>query len=163
MALQSTVALATITLQAAATEITFSEIPNGYRDLIAVTSAIPNTSVVSGAVRVNGDTGSNYVMSGIRGNGSGGAAYTTSTVNGWFDYAGDSVAGSNTVCTLQFIDYGSTTKYKTFLARQSNAADVVEVMMQRWNSFNPITSLTFYWTSGGFAAGSTISLYGRIA
>lgn len=163
MALQSTTALATITLQTAATEITFSSIPNTYRDLVAVVSGIPNANVASGAIRINGDTGSNYLMVGMRGNGSNAASYTTSTVSGWFDYAGDSVANSTTLCSINFLDYAATDKHKAFIARQSNAADTVEAMAQRWASTSAITSLTFYWTTGGFAAGSTISLYGRIA
>lgn len=163
MALQTTTALASVTLQSASPSVTFSGIPSTYRDLVVVVSAACDTGTVSGAVRINGDTGSNYPMVGMRGNGSGTASYTTSTVNGWFDYAGDTLVNTFSFCTLTFLDYAQTDKHKTFLARQSNAGDTVEAMSQRWASTSAITSLTFYWTSGNITAGSTFSLYGVIA
>jgi hypothetical protein len=163
MALQSTTALASVTLQAAASEVVFSGIPNTYRDLIVVVAAAPTVSVVSGAVQVNSDTGSNYNMVGMRGNGSGAAGYSTSTTNMWFDYAGDTSSGTTSVAVMSFYDYSSNDKHKTVLTRQGNSADVVEALAQRWASTSPVTSLRFFWTSGSIAAGSTFNLYGVIA
>ena len=152
-----------ITLAATASSVTFSNIPQNFSDLVVQLSATTNTSVNLGLFRINGDSGSNYVMAGMRGNGSGVASYGLTTTNAYFDYAGDTAANTITTSVIHFLDYSAVDKHKMTLTRQSNANDVVEAMCQRWASTSAITSLTFYWNSGLINSGSTFSLYGVVA
>jgi hypothetical protein len=163
VALQSITALINITLSTTSSEIKIESIPSNYRDLIVILAGIPTSNIVSGLMQINGDSASNYFMSGMRGNGSTAVSYTQNTGYGFFDYAGDTLVNSTSLSKIQFMDYSLTDKHKTFLTRQDNASDVTEAMVHRWASNSAISSLRFYWTSGSFAAGSTISVYGRIA
>jgi hypothetical protein len=162
MALQSITALINITLSTTSSEIKIEGIPTNYRDLVVIIAGIPTSNIVSGLMQINGDSASNYFMTGMRGNGSTAVSYIQNTVHGFFDYAGDTLVNSTSLSKIQFMDYSVTDKHKTFLTRQDNANDVTEAMVHRWASNSAISSLRFYWTSGSFAAGSTISVYGRI-
>lgn len=162
MALQSMTALVNITLETTSSEINISGIPTNYRDLIVVLAGIPTSNFVTGLLQINGDTGTNYTMIGMRGNASTAVTYTTNLGYGFFDYAGDTPVNSTSLSQMEFMDYSLTNKHKTFLTRQDNATDVTEAMAHRWASTSPISSLRFYWSTGSFAAGSTLSVYGRI-
>lgn len=160
MALQSTTALATITLQSAATEVSFTEIPSNYRDLVVVTS-IKVTSGAEPRMRINGDTGSNYSFIQIAGDGSSTLSNTGTTTGGWLT---PNVFPSTTdfdLCTVAIIDANATDKNKLYLSRWAGANS--NALAVRWGSTAAVSSLTFYMTSQSFAIGSTFSLYGRIA
>jgi hypothetical protein len=149
------------TLTNATSSVTFGSIPQTYTDLILVVAASPTSNGVTGYMQVNSDTASNYSMTGIRGNGSNVAAYRVSNNgNFFFDYAGDTNTGTITVSTIHFLNYSSTSVYKTNLVRQSNAGDAVEMLAQLWRSTSAITSINLFWSTGNFAIGSTFTLYG---
>lgn len=155
MALQSTTALSTITLQAAAAEITFSGIPNTYRDLVVVFNGSISTSSNS-PFYVNGDlTSGNYSKVSAWGTGSG-------TGSGAF--FGAIWAGYPNVVTYTFVDANATDKHKTVLVRCNGASNEVSMQAVRWANTTAISSMTF--AAGStytYTAGSTFSLYGRIA
>ena len=152
--------IATQTLASPASTVTFSSIPSTYTDLILVLSTSPTVDNVTGYIRVNGDTASNYGMTGIRGNGSNAASYSSPGSAMYFDYAGNTTTGTITTSIINFANYASTNVYKTNLVRQSNAGDAVEAMVQTWRSTSAITSILAYWSNGNFASGSTFTLYG---
>jgi hypothetical protein len=152
--------LANLTLTSAQATVTFSDINQSYKDLVLIISAIPVSNAVTGYMRVNGDTGANYALVGMRGNGSDTASYAVSGSNMYFDYAGDTGAGTTTNSIINFMDYSSTNKHKTNITRQSNTGDAVEQLAQKWASTSAITSISLYWSSGNFASGSTFALYG---
>lgn len=158
MALQSTVALSTITLQGTATDVTFSSIPNVYRDLILVIDGI--VSAGGGEViriNFNGDTTSaNYPTVYMDGNGS---ATSSSTENRRFGL----LYPTRTVITASIVDYSATNKHKTWLSRAGAAANVVFAGSGRWANTAAINTIRIFPDANGFAAGSTFSLYGRIA
>lgn len=155
MALQSTTALATITLQSAASEVSFSGIPNAYRDLVVVFNGSISTSNNS-PFYINGDlTSGNYSKVSAWGTGSG---------TGSGPFFGAIWAGYPNVVTYTFVDANATDKHKTVLVRCNGASSEVSMQAVRWANTNAISSMTF--AAGStytYTAGSTFSLYGRIA
>ncbi len=168
MALQSTTALANITLQSASAQITFSGIPSSFRDLVIVMQGSPaDTAYPVHALRFNGDTSNNYSYVGMTGSGSAASAGNNNSLS----YASLGQAygigpatSSNFVTIAHVMDYSATDKRKTMLVRNNVAGTGVEAQTVRWASTSAITSIVVIPSSGaGFAAGTTISLYGVIA
>ena len=153
--------IATNTVSGSSTNtITFSSIPQTYTDLILVTNWSGGDY---SAIRVNGDTGSNYSETLVAGAGSSVGSARNSNYN-LFDFQ---VAGqSNVEMTqiVQFMNYSNATTYKTLLARLSNAASgsYVGAHALLWRSTSAITSITFFNQTSSlyWAAGSTFTLYG---
>lgn len=169
MALQSTTALATITLQAATSAVTFSGIPSTYRDLIVTLSVkhsyAGSIGVRDNGVRFNSDQGSNYPSVYMLGSGSGTESSTISSTNFQLNYG--MASGNFMPSTLQIIDYSATDKHKPLLYRAGSGEDSnygAYAMTGRWANTTAIHTLTFA-PSGSyqFLAGSTFSIYGRIA
>lgn len=152
MALQSTTALATITLQAATSEVTFSGIPNIYRDLVLTISGTASGDH-SFAVYFNGDsTSGNYsfINAGDFGSYSGSGS------------EGGEFGSSQSINVIEIFDYSQTNKHKTFFYRRNNTARV-GMGSTRWANTNAINSVKIQIGTGTISAGTNISLYGRIA
>lgn len=162
MALQSMTALASITLQEATASVSFSGIPQNYRDLVLVGS-VKHTTSNGGyiAYRLNGDTGINYPMVYMLGNGSTTAsAAISSDAFGRFGNAGTSNFEST---IFNIFDYSATDKHKTTLSRTNIVSLYTVAYATRWASTSAVTSIQLFPDSGQFASGSTFNLYGRIA
>lgn len=164
MALQSTTALATITLQSSSAEVVFSSIPSTYRDLIIVFNATANQDT-DVAMSFNGDTNNaNYarrVMSA-----DGGSTYSVTNQPRFITYYGSVATNVQQVQITQIIDYSATDKHKTSLSRSNRANSGVDAITNRWASLSPVNQITLTAVTGTnplFSAGSTFSLYGRIA
>jgi hypothetical protein len=157
-------ALATITLGSAASSVTFGSIPATYRDLRLVvegtTSAGPSI-----LVRYNSDTGSNY--SHIVAYGSGSSPSTGSgTGSGTSVEFGYNILAERFSITADVLDYSATDKHKTNLSRSnqpSGSNQIVLMYAGRWASTSAVTSLTVLTSTGNFAIGTTLSLYGILA
>jgi hypothetical protein len=171
MALQSTTALATITLQLAASEVAFSSIPNTYRDLVLVVSAANTMNDITWSMRINGDSGANYNYVLARGKSiapitesQAAASQTSMFIAGWSFGQGTT---NQTPLVIQFMDYSATDKHKTLLNRfqtqRNDGGNEVGMLTGRWASSAAISSITLFPNSSTFAVGSTFSLYGRIA
>lgn len=155
MALQSTTALATVNLQGAASEVTFSGIPNTYRDLILIVSGT-SSALADTFIRLNADN-ANYSI--VR-------AYGTGSSYGSDTQSDSRIGDMNTTqanIKLQIMDYSATDKHKTFLSNAASPANSVIMTAGRWASINAVTSLQVYLASQTFAAGTIMRLYGRIA
>ena len=166
MALQSTTAIATITLQQASSEVVFSGIPATYRDLIIVFDGQSTSTAQNTFIRLNGDTGSSYSSVLARGNGSNAASASTTTTGAWFIIGNQTLGQAQSNATGQIMDYSAIDKHKTILTRANNnnpTGPSVEMTASRWANTAAVTSVTIYVSSASFAAGSTFSLYGRIA
>ena len=163
-------ALATAEPDGSQSSITFSSIPandpngNSIRDLIVVFNGSGARYL---AVRINGDTGSNYntvAMYGIgSGSGSGG-----STSNFGYIFASYNAASTTGIRSglIQFLDAKATDKHKPVLIRHNDmgAAGSVEAMAARWANTNAITSIQVYSDNGSnFGTDTTISLYAVVA
>lgn len=156
------VPLANTTLGSGVSSVTFSSINQTYRDLLLIVSNITaSSSYVYASLRFNGSSSNyNYVVA--NGNGSSSSSYAGSSLDAIFmssitNYTTASKASE----IIHIMDYVQTDKHKTVLARSSDAATGVEMLVGRWADTSAITSLTIL-TSGApaFASGMTIALYG---
>ena len=156
--------IATQTLGSATSTITFSSIPQGYTDLVIVSSIAFNNSD-SLSFRFNGDTSSLYSYTILSGNGS--SALSLRGLNqskGLADYngfPGSTVGDYNSI--LQIMNYSNSTTFKTAISRGNRASTGTDAIVSLYRSTSPITSITFGMGSAqtqNFAVGSTISLYG---
>jgi hypothetical protein len=169
MALQSMTALASITLQEASASVTFSGIPQNYRDLVLVSAFTTTTSGVTFDIRLNADTSSTYSHVGMSASGTSGAISFAFTSTGKFEILGNTYGTSPVQSIFQLMDYSATDKHKTALARSSSADTTAmnrtTAYAMRYPSTSAITSLSChsFFGSVSFAAGSTFNLYGRIA
>lgn len=151
--------LATTTLGANATTVTFSSISQSYRDLILVTDGTRTTTdSISIRLQFNGDTGSNYSTVYMYGTGSS-AASGSITTDGVYTAR---IAPTRAIGQTNIFDYSATDKHKTVLSR-GNAADYITIAYAgRWANTAAITSIvcSIEGGSGQFATGMTFSLYG---
>lgn len=152
--------IANLTLAAGQSDVYFTGITQGFRDLVLVLSgtAASTTGVV---LQFNGDTGANYSI--VYATGDGTSATSGTAVNyGWIDGAG--VFGTSvSVTTINIMDYSATDKHKSVLSRTNNTGWGVRMLAGRWASNSNITSIRVNFQSAAAAAGSTFALYGVIA
>lgn len=149
------VALATTTLGATASSVTFSSISGSYRDLVLSVDYDPTANGVFNLTFNGASTGFNRVR-----------MFGGSILGAYSDATTDSNVGeykttdTKNSILIQVMDYSATDKHKTSLIR-STGLDRVMAYAQRWANTDAITSLTVT-TSGAalFGTGSTFSLYG---
>jgi len=152
------VALATTTLGASATDVTFSSIPASYRDLILV---IEGNGTTGGdrlhTMYFNGDfTNANYDNVRIYATSGGFGSDTTNSPR-----IGNIHASTRIMCQVGIYDYSATDKFKTFIARADMAGDRLFADANSWNNTGAITSITVRPDAGSsYASGMTFSLYG---
>ena len=152
------VPLATKTLTATATSVTFSSISQAYRDLVLV---IQTTSGASISISFNGDTSSTYATVSAYGNGTAAASVTPASAGKtYLSYGG--AAGTLNQITTNIFDYSATDKHKTILSRADAASAGTEMIAGRWPSTAAITSFTMNF-GGTWQIGSTFTLYGVAA
>jgi hypothetical protein len=155
--------LATVTLGASASSVTFGSISATYRDLICVVFAAGSTTL-QGRIRLNADTGSNYSYQRMSGNGSAGSAAAASSQSSGFLSA---IAQATTTGALQMniniMDYSATDKHTTIISRADQSANGTEAFANRWANTAAVTSVQILTSTGNWASGSTFALYGVIA
>lgn len=161
MATATKIPLASLTLSASTSSVTFSGISQSYTDLILIYSTqmgTPDTILL----RVNSDTGTNYSQTLISGNGS--AASSTRYTGNTYLVAGtggsDSASPEWSTRITQLMSYSNTTTYKTLITRANKASAYTTADVQLWRSTSAITSITVVPYSNTFASGSTFNLYG---
>ena len=143
--------IASITLGSSASSVTFSSIPQDYRDLVLVFGG-QGSAFASYEIRLNEDA-SNGSQIYMRGDG-GGPFSTSESKISWNFGAQQSTA------ILHIFDYSATDKHKTTLQRSGNPSDFVFAFAGRYASTSAITSLEVGDASATLAAGSTLALYG---
>jgi hypothetical protein len=152
----------TITLAAATTSITFSNIPQNYRDLVLVYNG-QFAFDTGGNIRLNSDSGSNYSNVIMRNNNDG---VQSSFETGTAIYASwsSTTSGTRFQANLQIFDYSVTDKHKSTLLRNAYVAfgniNCVEAIAGRWGSTSAVTSATVSSGTNGFSSGFTFTLYG---
>ena len=161
MALQSMTALASITLQEATASVSFSSIPQNYRDLVLVYNTTSSTATYA-TMRLNSDTGSNYsvVVMYAQDN----ALSSSGTYDRLYESWLTMLPNSRAMAVTNIIDYSATNKHKNVLTRfnlTSNTGPFLTTTAScgRWANTAAITSITLDST---WNAGSTFNLYGRI-
>lgn len=149
------VALKTETVAVATNTVTFSSIPSGYTDLVLVgAGTLASNSTI--AIRLNGDTASNYSRTEIYGDGSAAASYRESNQSTQ-NFALWDTTGSNFITHIQ--NYSNTTTNKTLLTRYNRPSSLVGANVVLYRSTSAITSVTLI-GGANFSVGSTFSLYG---
>jgi hypothetical protein len=152
--------LANVTLGSATSTLTFSSIPNTYRDLVIVASyAFPGAVGIEVYLRLNGDSG-NGSLQGVAGSGTSTAAFTSLSVCLSRSFGGNTTRSTS---VAHIFDYAQTNKQKTVLVRCDDPIAKTEALAQRWASTTAVTSFTITVPGSTFVAGSTFSLYGIVA
>ena len=157
--------IATQTLSAAASTITFSSIPQGYTDLKLVWSSRSTYASADSAAQYLSFNGlnTNFSFRRLRGTGSAADSYTesASTLYGTADGA---TATANTFANgeLYIPNYAGST-YKSFSVdsvTENNATSAIAVMFAFfWSNTSAITSIGLT-TDSNFAQNTTFALYG---
>jgi hypothetical protein len=159
--------IATYTVAASETSISFTSIASTYKSLqiryLAKRNDALNTSTC--AVQFNSDTAANYVHHELNGNGTAVAASNnTARTNIASQYVtGTTPTNTMGVGIIDILDYTSTTKNKT--VRSFSGGDVngtggiVVLGSGLWLSTSAITSITLL-VGSNWVNGSTFSLYG---
>lgn len=137
--------------------ITFSSIPATYTDLILVATGYENAGGGGYfALRLNGDTGTNYSRTALRGNGSSPSSARGTNETAWYpDFATDSSA-----VILHIMNYANTNTYKTSIGRfnQTTVSTVGQVNL--WRSTSAINEVKLLSSAGGNTLIGTFTLYG---
>jgi hypothetical protein len=160
MAVSTYNAIGTVTLSSAQTQVTFSNIPQIYTDLVVVHSGYGSTLFGSN-FNFNGDTLAIYSQTGINGNGTSATSYrdlNNTKVNavGLFNTTGD--MGAN---VTHIMNYSNSTTFKTVLSRMGSAGWGTRASVSLWRSTAAINSITITSSSTDtYSAGATFSLYG---
>lgn len=146
------VPLATTTLSSTSSLVTFSSIPNTYRDLNLVVDG--NTSNGSGAwIRFNNDSSSSYQIMFLFGQGASALtesyASTTEIGIGAFQNSG--------LIIHEILDYSATSHQKMVFVKRATPS-YITVGAGRWANNQAIHTITFGATN--MLAGTTLSLYG---
>lgn len=157
--------IATQTLTASASSVTFSSIPQTYKDLVLeVTAQSSGTATIVGSqFRVNGDTGSNYSYTFVSGNGT--AASSGRGSNTVYAIAPGVSSSNISTGSLTFMSYSNTNVNKTILMRMARPDTDTAAYVNLWRSTSAITSITVVSPDNGsasvpFIAGSTFKLWG---
>jgi hypothetical protein len=155
--------LANVTLGSAASSVTFGSIPATYQDLICVVVATGSTTIQP-AMRLNGDSGSNYFRQRMSGNGTSASAASFTADNRMvLGFVPSATTTSAVQVQSNIMDYSATNKHTHVLTRSDNASLGTEAVVTRWVNTAAVTSVTILTNTGNFAIGSTFALYGVIA
>lgn len=153
--------IATNTLTADTGTVTFSNLPQGYTDLIfVINGGMATTTNYAMSIRFNSDTGSNYSLTRLYGNGT--TATSDRASNQTYIYTlapgRDTLNGNQ---TIQVINYSNTTTNKTCLIRSNDAGFNTGAIVGLWRSTAAITSVS---VSPEFTAnwktGTSFTIYG---
>lgn len=169
----SKVLLSEIVTAASQSNVTFSNIPQVYRDLEIRVRGRSTTAATSDSVIVqfNGDTGSNYswTVTDIADNAVAGAVktYATTSIRTSDITAANSPANFSQGIVATVFDYRGTTFAKNVVTQggvfQTNTTGggFTESANAQWNSTAAITSLKVFLVSGNFVNGTVVSIYGH--
>jgi hypothetical protein len=163
-------ALATVTLSATTSSVTFAGIPSGYKHLQmrCISKADAAGNGYSLIVSANSDTTvANYRSHYIEGNGSSASAGTYQSQGGAYFVGGSTGAGTDSnwfgATIFDVLDYNATTKNKTFrglTGHDRNGAGNIHFSSAVWLNTNAITSLTLSLAGASMVANSQFALYG---
>lgn len=153
--------IASITLGAAASSVTFSSIPSTYTDLVVICNTGTTTGGTNLSFRLNSDTGSNYSNTRMQGNGTSALSDRASsqTLGTILLLSSSSNPDSNYI--VHIMNYANTTTNKTVIARGNTASGSTGLAVNLWRNTAAITSITFGAEfTQNLVANSTFNLYG---
>ena len=151
-----------IELSSSASSILFSDIPQGYGDLVVV-AHIDGSTQTELYIRFNENTSITYSSVRMQGSGSVAGYNTHSSTSGMRLVGnGDIVTNFSHTAIIQLNDYSATDKHKNVLSRTGSTIGV-DACSGRWQSTTAINSVMLYPAAGTFETNSTFSLYGVYA
>jgi hypothetical protein len=165
--------IASQTVGTATPNITFSSLPQNYTDLVLVISGQVSTPS-SFAMRVNGDSATNYSTTYLYTDGTVSLGSGRSTNQTQVDYGTtNGIAASGSLYSpviVNIMNYANGVTFKTFVGTNRTAtggylgnSDITQAV-SLYRSTNPITSITVFPTnSANWSIGSTITIYGVAA
>lgn len=161
--------ISTITLSST-TDITFSSIPQTFKNLYIVLSLRAQTSSSTdfGLMTFNGAGSGHYTLEMRK------TDANNYSANSWNNQAwavASSMPGSGSTAgfsaeTITIFDYASSSVEKAWQSDSGNSnyggnnQATARIAGGRWNSTSPITSIRFFGSEGNLLSGSRISLYG---
>lgn len=155
--------IASTTLTATSTNITFSSISGSYTDLRLVIVASGDSAGDAFRMQFNTDAGTNYSQTVLYGTGAT-ASSTRATTQAFIELS--LVGGLSTSVphfyTMDLFGYAGST-FKTSLLTQSednNGSGYVSSASGMWRSTAAVTSIKVYGAGGNLTTGTTASLYG---
>lgn len=149
--------IASLTLSAATSSVTFSGIPQTYTDLVIVASYSRSASG-NGLIRFNSDTASNYSYVYILGDGTtASSSKQGNRTSAVFGYEGTNIQNT---AIINIIGYSNSTTNKTFISRSNDSTLGTVAWVNLWRNTSAITSVELYPNSGNFNSGSTFNIYG---
>jgi hypothetical protein len=163
------VPIAYATSAGSTSSIQFTSIPQGYQDLMIVSSARAGNAVsgASAYILINNNTSVNRSVTLLNGDGSSAtsARYTGSTYEFVFSIPGaSSTSGLFSSAISHILNYANATTYKNILTRNAldqNGSGAVQLTCNLLLSTSAVTSLNIINDgSNNWAAGSTFALYG---
>jgi len=151
----------TQTLSSNSATVTFNSISQAYTDLRLIISAKTVSSGAQISATINGDSGSNYSRTILWGSGSSAGSNRDTSATSWnMDYYGVVTTGQFNTNITDLMSYSNTNVYKTMITRAGNSSNGLEAQVALWRNTAAITSITLNIGGGGFATGSTFTLYG---
>jgi hypothetical protein len=146
--------IASITLGATVTSVTFSSIPQTYTDLIIIGQGVDSCPEVF--IRFNGDTSALYSNTRLYGNGSAASSDRSSGDTSYYLTTGSFTNGN---FVFQLNNYSNSTTFKTGISRNNTAGAYVALITGLYRSTAAITSIVLT-GSANLTVGSTFNLYG---
>lgn len=158
------------TTSSSASEVSFSSIPQGFRDLEVIVRGRADAVADDVAVRIqfNGDTAANYRFQQIFGAASNAAVQDNSEAQiVWVQLPGaNSTTGFVGAGRMTIFNYRDTTFHKGVISHgtQNVATNNQRTLVTSgsWASTSAITSIRVFLASGNFVDGSIVSLYGLL-
>ena len=150
--------IASITLGANATSVTFSSIPQTYTDLIVIVNGRTDGDE-NIRLQFNSDTSNNYSVTALYGNGS------TVTSNRQSNTGSIGIGGISSgsdeqgTVVVQIFNYSNTTTNKTVITRANNST-YVQLRTGTRRSTEAISGITLTADATTFLSGATFNLYG---
>lgn len=156
-------------LTTATTTITFSSIPNTYRNLVLrMTCAATVNTGPNLCVRFNGDTGNNYTgliaFGQLSGGNSSNNVQAASSMQFNSPMNNNGLPNQPTAVSWYIHDYARTVWNKTLTGmwwRHDSTGGFGGTMSGSWESIAAITDIEIFLGSGNFVTGSVFSLYGE--
>lgn len=146
-------------LGSAQAAVTFSSIPQTYKDLVFEFVNTHTTGSQTTFVRFNGDSANNYSYTYLSGIG-------TSAISGRGNtYNGSVVGGSYPTIGMAIVNimsYTNTNIFKTVIVRDSYSSAEAGLWVSPWRSTAAITSLELSSVGSTFIAGSIFRLWGVV-
>jgi hypothetical protein len=160
--------IASFTTTTSTSDVTFTSIPQTYKHLeLRVFLSSTSATDVQSYVTLNGDSSANNYTrnifaateTAVQGNSTDFGSYT-----GWTSmYMSKDSTTYPSVGIHFFNEYANTNKKKimqSFYGNESNASGIFAKTSSQWNQYTAISTIKFAASSGTFAAGSVLALYG---